>query len=398
MKKILYTAFVMLLAVTAGLFLFSSCTREATPVADTDTETTPQSETETEAHTTTETESETETETGMDTDTETESETEQEVLSGDPENMNPLTGLETKYDYRPYRPVAIMINNIKISCPQMGVSKADVMYECLVEGGYTRLMMLVSDYGSLPVVGSVRSSRDYYLDFAQNHDAIYFHAGGSPQAYAEIKSRNINNVDGVNMYTPNTFYRDKTRIQTMGYEHSVMTTGEGIVSALQYLKYRTKISDSFSSPFHFLSEGESITYTGDAAHIHIPYSAAQIADFVYDETSETYLRYQFNGIKHIDGATNEQLAFKNIIMIFNPTQLVAGDSSGRLAVTTTGTGDGYYICNGKYIPIKWSKATRSTPITFTHTDGTQLMINRGKTFVSVVSTSVKNAVDFNYSW
>ena len=60
------------------------------------------------------------------------------------------------------------------------------MYECIVEGGYTRLMMLAMDYENLPVVGSVRSSREYYLDFAANHDAIYIHAGGSEQAYTEI--------------------------------------------------------------------------------------------------------------------------------------------------------------------------------------------------------------------
>lgn len=318
--------------------------------------------------------------------------------NSNPKNANPLTGLEMQKDYSTVRPVAIMINNLKIACPQMGVSKADIMYECLVEGGLTRLMMVVSDYENLPVVGSVRSSRDYYLDFAQNHDAIYFHAGGSPQAYSEIKSRSINNVDGVNMYTPSTFYRDAERLKTMGYEHSVMTTGEGVVSALNYLKYRTEIKDSFVNPFQFLSAGEKINFTGDAPHVHIPYSGTSIADFVYDESTGEYLRYQFNGIKHIDGETNEQLSFKNIIMIFNPTKAIPGDTSGRLEVTTTGTGDGYYVSDGKYIPIKWEKKTRDASISFSHIDGTQLKLNRGTTFISIISTSVKNNISFNYSW
>lgn len=409
MKKQFLKGFGLAVALICSVFLLSGCFREEAPVSDstqpdiTDTGNgTDTSDSDIESDTDTEETSDTESDTDTDTkkgDTSGEdSETEPPVPTSDPVNMNPLTGLETKYDYRAYRPVAIMINNLKKACPQMGVSKADIMYECLVEGGLTRLMMVVADYGSLPVVGSVRSSRDYYLDFAQNHDAIYFHAGGSPQAYTEIKNRSINNVDGVNMYTPDTFYRDAARMKTMGYEHSVMTTGEGIISALNYLKYRTKIKDSFNNPFKFISDGETIKFTGDASHVHIPYSGASIADFVYDKTSETYLRYQFNGVKHIDGATNEQLAFKNIIMIFNPTQAVAGDTSGRIAVTTTGTGDGYYVCNGKYVAIKWSKATRDTPISFTYTDGTQLKLNRGKTFVSIISTSVKSSVSFNYSW
>lgn len=32
------------------------------------------------------------------------------------------------------RPLAVMINNIDIAQPLMGVSQSDVMYECLAEG------------------------------------------------------------------------------------------------------------------------------------------------------------------------------------------------------------------------------------------------------------------------
>lgn len=393
------------MAVIISASILTGCLKEDVPadddtqpsVSDSNPEDNTDDETDINSDTNNGGESSTADSTEKETDT-TDSGTENTIPSTDPKNINPLTGLEMQKDYSTIRPVAIMINNLKIACPQMGVSKADIMYECLVEGGLTRLMMVVSDYENLPVVGSVRSSRDYYLDFAQNHDAIYFHAGGSPQAYSEIKSRSINNVDGVNMYTPSTFYRDAVRLKTMGYEHSVMTTGEGVVSALNYLKYRTEIKDSFVNPFQFLSAGEKNNFTGDAPHVHIPYSGTSIADFVYDESTGEYLRYQFNGVKHIDGETNEQLSFKNIIMIFNPTKAIPGDTSGRLEVTTSGTGDGYYISDGKYISIKWEKKTRDAPISFSNIDGTQLKLNRGTTFVSIISTSVKNNVSFNYSW
>lgn len=147
-----------------------------------------------------------------------------------------------------------MINNIKVACPQEGIAQADILYECLVEGGLTRLMAVISDYTSIGVLGSVRSARDYYIDMAQNHDAIYIHAGGSPQAYAELYARNIDYICGVNMYTPNTFYRDNTRMNQMGYEHSLMTTGDGLRSGAFLQKvshhYQWTISPhrSFSMP------------------------------------------------------------------------------------------------------------------------------------------------------
>ena len=139
------------------------------------------------------------------------------------------------------RTVAIMINNIKNSLPQEGICDGDIYYERSAEGGITRIMMLVSDYEKLGTVGSIRSSRDYFVDFLANHDAIYVHAGGSAQAYEKIIWRKINNLDGVNQYAPNTFWRDNTRMYSMGYEHSLMTSGEGIAAGIALKGYRTEL-------------------------------------------------------------------------------------------------------------------------------------------------------------
>jgi hypothetical protein len=205
--------------------------------------------------------------------------------------INMLTGLPaTEAEYYK-RPVAIMINNIKISTPQIGISQADVMYECLVEGGMTRLMMLVTNYENCTEIGSVRSSREYYLDFAANHDAIYVHAGGSNTAYSEIHSRKINNLDGVNMYLPDTFYRDKWRMENMGYEHSLMTTGPKITTAVKNKGYRTKIKDTFDSSFNFVDyNGAKNTMTGggDAKHVIITYNNSYFPQFIYDSKANTY--------------------------------------------------------------------------------------------------------------
>ena len=56
----------------------------------------------------------------------------------------------------------------------------------LVEGGYTRLMAIYKD-AKTERIGSVRSSRPYFLDFALENDALYVHFGASEQALADIK-------------------------------------------------------------------------------------------------------------------------------------------------------------------------------------------------------------------
>lgn len=310
--------------------------------------------------------------------------------------VNPLTGLPTTVDLSAQRPAAIMINNLRVACPQQGIAQADVLYECLVEGGITRLMAVISDYTAIGTLGSVRSSRDYYIDMAQNHDALYIHAGGSPQAYSELYSRGINYICGVNMYTPNTFYRDQTRVNTMGYEHSLMTTGEGLRSGIAYKGYRTTIKDGFASPFVFDAEGCSAKTGTEAKHLILNYSTYAIAQMIYSEASNTYYRFQFGSEPHIDGATGEQLNFTNVLILYNAVSAIPGDTSGRLAVETTGTGKGWYVSGGKAIAIKWQKDTRDSVIQLTTESGEQLKMAPGKTFVSILPTTAEATTVLNH--
>ena len=312
--------------------------------------------------------------------------------------VNPLTGLKGTIEVSNKRPVAIMINNLKQSLPQEGISSADVMYECLVEGGTTRLMMLVTNYETLGSVGSVRSARDYYLDLAQNHDAIFIHAGGSPLAYDNIQGRRINNLDGVNMYVPSMFYRDAVRRQTMAMEHTLMTSGKGIVSGIEYTKYRTSLKDDFTSPFNFVDYGTKRELSGNnlARHVIVPYNSAQFPQYIYQPKTNTYLRYQYNGKAHMDSVTNTQLEFTNVILLVCEHGDL-NDDKGRIGVLMTGTGDGYYIYGGKYEKIKWNKTTRDSQIVLTNTNGTPLIMNCGKTVVNVISPNVNEVLVLNYS-
>jgi len=388
--------FIALFMFTAILIFTLSACGEGSPVVESETtgaeaviETTAgETEEKTEETTAAETESPSEETTAA----ETEESEEQEVIA-QTGFFDPLTGLPTTEELASKRPVAIMINNYSKALPQLGIRYADVLYECLAEGGITRLVMLKTDYENLPVIGSVRSSRDYYIDFAQNHNAIYVHAGGSSYAYSAIKERGINNLDGVNMYLPTTFYRDNDRIYANGYEHSLMTTGEGIVDGINYKNYDTVQPEGFEGPFEFVEYGteNELSDGMDAKHIVITYTGSQFPQYIYNPETKTYLRYQFKGEKHIDGETGEQLEFTNlIILVCKHTNL--NDEAGRIAVGTTGSGAGYYITHGKYIPITWEKADAATPVTLKDTLGNEIELNCGKTMINVISPEVERTL------
>ncbi len=376
---------VICLAITAQLLMSSSCTSDMPPVdsdtADAVTTDTSIFEIETAAPP----------ETTEEVTTAPEETAEAETTAPDlnePEIINPLTGLKADVGYENRRPAAIMINNIKVATPQEGISYADIMYECIVEGGYTRLMMVVSDYESLPVIGSVRSSREYYLDFAANHNAIYIHAGGSNQAYVEIRDRKVNNLDGVNMYIPNMFYRDEWRQANMGYEHSLMTTGEKIANGIAYKKYNTELAEGFDSPLDFVPyDTVRVPEGGTANSIQVTYHYAHKPYYEYNKDEGVYYRWQFNGDKHMDNTAGKQISFTNIIVLYCPTT-ATNDSYKHMDVVTEGSGEGYYVSMGGYEKIKWEKATPDTPVKLYNEAGEELRVNRGKTFFQICTTDM----------
>lgn len=312
-----------------------------------------------------------------------------------PVYYNPLTGLKADYDVSASRPVAVMVNNIRQALPQEGISHADIVLECLVEGGITRLMCVFSEYKNLEVIGSIRSSRPYYLDFAQAFDAIYCHAGGSDEAYAQIASRRINNIDGVRKDPLDVYFRDPERLKTMAKEHTMMTTGKGIADTIAHYNYRTTLRDDYQSPFSLAQEGSSLPPEAlDASHIYLPISYYQTVDYVYNTETREYLRYQYNGQKHIDGKNGTQLSFKNIIILFCNTRTL--DSYGLLGVSTTGSGKGYLAKEGKYIPITWSRENRDGNLTLTSTEtGEKILLNPGKTAINICPLSIQNKVNMN---
>ena len=61
------------------------------------------------------------------------------------ESQSLLTGEWVSNEEAKKRPMAVMLGNTVDALPQYGISEADVLYQCPVEGGLTRLMGIFSD-------------------------------------------------------------------------------------------------------------------------------------------------------------------------------------------------------------------------------------------------------------
>lgn len=311
----------------------------------------------------------------------TPSETEQPVKSG---FINPLTGEEVPEDISNKRPIAVMINNYPDAMPQLGISEADIIYEMIVEGGITRMCAIFQDVDPETILGSIRSSRHNYLDLVQAHDALYIHAGGSPQAYTDIANRDIDNICGVRGPGAHLYYRDDARLATMNYEHTLCIKAG---TALDYFKndsgYRTEHNEDYKCNMQF-TDDVVLVNPSSAVNIDIEFGNGKISSYTYNEEEQVYTIYQ-HGDDYYDGNSGQTVGFKNLIIIQTTVKTI--DNKGRREITLTGTGNGWFFCNGQISEIVWSRSDRDAQFEYSYADGTPIVFGVGNTYIGVISNS-----------
>ena len=298
-------------------------------------------------------------------------------------SYNPLTGTALSDPASvSARPVAIMINNIKKATPQVGLSAADILYELEVEGSITRQMAVFANPAAVPEIGSIRSLRHDFIELAGAFDAIVVHFGGSTVAYDTIKALGTEHVDSSN--AGYAYWRDPTWRKTRGYEHSVKTNGANLVKAINKLKLRTTNKTGNRAWFYFQSGSSVVPAAGGAATtVTAPFSNYNIATFKYDAKSQTYGTGQF-GKAQIDQTNGQQLRFTNVLLLKTTVTSYAGS---KLREYDLNGGTGYYVSGGKYEAITWRKGGVYDPWIFVKADGTELTLNRGKTYIGVSSNT-----------
>ncbi len=299
---------------------------------------------------------------------------------------NDLTGeWVTDRDEEYGRPIAVMINNISAAMPQCGIGDADIIYEMMVEGGITRLLAIFNDYSDLELLGSIRSCRPYYVTVAMEYDAIYMHYGQSPQGLTKLESTGIDNLSGLDAEGNVTYYRYSEREAP----HNVFTNTEMILAGIEYCGYDTEHSAGFESVFTFNEEITALEDGETANKITTPVSSYTTPWFEYNSDDGLYYRFQY-GEEHIDGNTGEQLAFENIIIQF--AHYTSIDDHDRQELDQVGEGTGYYANNGTIIPITWEKATESSITKYYDSNGDEITLNPGKTWVTVMESDNASGV------
>ncbi len=305
--------------------------------------------------------------------------TEPPVLFRNPLNGEPAEGV------RSMRPCAITINNQTGALPVCSLSQADMLFEILAEGGITRFVGIFDDISELDHIGSIRSTRPYLVDIAESFDAIYVHHGGSRDGYGRVYDLDTANVDA-ERNAGGYFYRDQTRLD-YGYdlEHTSFADGEDLLQAAEDLGYDLSREDGYDYGFCFDDVGSAAGDSADALKVVFG-GYGKTTSFAYDAATNTYTLSEY-GEEQEDGNTGDNLCFRNVICIGARTgQYIDRDNINRMEIDLIDEGTGYFACDGKVVPICWSREDVFEPFVFTHEDGTPITLGVGKTYIGVTPT------------
>lgn len=275
------------------------------------------------------------------------------------------------------RPLAVMYDNNVGYNSHAGLQDSYLNYEVIVEGGLTRIMALFKDK-DVSIIGPVRSSRHYFLDYALESDAIYCHYGWSEFAKNDISALGVNNINGLT--DSKAYWRDNK----IAAPHNVFTNIDTLYT--QSKKYSYSVETSNWQVLNYDTEEVNLNTEDNTNNIvvnnvSLKYSNYHTTSYQYDSTNKYYLRLM-DGRQHTDKTTGNQLHYKNIIIMKVRNSTL--DSYGRQDLDTVGTGEGYYVTNGYAIPIKWSKSSRKDKTKYLDDSGKEIKVNDGNTFIQVI--------------
>ena len=279
------------------------------------------------------------------------------------------------------RPYAVVVNNTPVAVKvQTGLNKAYLVYEIPTEGFTSRLMALYKDVDEV-TIGTIRSSRHNFIDYALESNAIYVHYGWSKPAEKDQKSGSINYLNGL-FDTP--FWRENP--EKLAYEHTAYTALEKVKDAAIKKGYKTELEEAkktillkYNAEDVDLLNKENVR---EANKIVIPYGSAQnTTTFTYDSNNKMYNRIE-DGKNCIDHKTKEQVNTKNII-VQKIDYTTNYHNTKYWDLKTIGTGDGYFITNGYAVPIKWEKTSRKAKTKYTYLDGKEVEVSDGRTYIEL---------------
>jgi len=307
--------------------------------------------------------------------------------------LSEITGEPIDESLKNQRPIAVMVDNEATALPHYGTAQADVVYELMnstANNRITRLMCVVKDWGKIKQLGSIRSTRPTNIVLAAEWNAVLCHDGGpfynntyfgypwGKEHFSGIFSR-VNN--------------GKSREFT---EYIVTGDLDDAFANSGYSKEYNSNRVEDETHFNFSDYGTEVDLSKaggevkDVNEVVLPFKHNG-SMLKYNDSTKKYEYYEY-GKQHLDADSKEPLAFTNVIL--QSCSFAQLDQNGYLVYNyLSANKNGYYLTNGKCIPITWTKLAETDITRYYDMNGKELTINSGKTYISLIPEDTWKSVD-----
>jgi len=302
------------------------------------------------------------------------------LIGPDPfaKNVNPLTGITMNEASLARRPLAIKISNAPpIVRPQAGLSQADLVFEHVAEGGFTRFTAVFYTY-DVEKVGSIRSARLIDLEIPKMYDAAFAYSGSAGPVRLRLQDSEFYD----RIISPDFAHGGFERIAMEGVAttHTLFTNTYNLRHILGLREQDA--APTFANDMTF--RDTPITPGEPATRIELWYGATN-ATWFYG--NGRYLRWT-DGEIHLDANTGTQLSFKNIVVvaanhvdtdIFEDT-----NNNPSIEIQIWGTGPVSIFRDGQRFDGIWKREYPNHMLAFYNPTGNPLPLAPGNTFFQIV--------------
>ncbi|MCP5025156.1 MAG: DUF3048 domain-containing protein [Actinomycetia bacterium] len=284
--------------------------------------------------------------------------------------LAPLTGLPIASEIgRPA--LAVKIDNLNAKArPQAGINEADVVFEIRVEG-ITRFMAVFHS-SDADVVGPVRSARTSDINILNMLSTPMFTNSGMNAGTRNLLHSQGDFIDANVDSFPSEFYRERSRPST----HDLMTGSAQLYSHVD-------VTDDPEPLFSFRSRGGDLPDDAvEVAGVDIAYrgGGGARASYRWDGDAAGWTRTQ-QDTPHVD-ENDVQVAPANIVIMFVEYGVSQAASISPEA-KTVGSGEVWVLTDGHLIEGSWERAAAADIPTFTDTNGDEIQLTPGRTWVAL---------------
>ncbi len=286
--------------------------------------------------------------------------------------LAPLTGEPVEPGSLSRSTLAAKIDNHPRARPQVGLDRADIVFEELVEGGLTRYVGVW--HSDVPAeIGPIRSIRPMDPDIISPLGGIVAYSGGQQRFVDLMRATRVYNAIHGQADTDAVMYRGSNAPAP----HNV------IVRAPELLAQHADIAAP-AQQFAFAADAVSATAAKDGQPITsmaMTFGSLASPSWAWDAASGTWLRSMTGGAPDT-AASGARLSAVNIVVMRVPVQVIQDIPTTQMI----GGGEAWVSSGGKIVPATWSKPDQNTPPRLVDAQGAAVRLAPGATWVELVPT------------